>query len=114
MSAKSISIGPLLGRKGGTRYSCDFLDRSGAHADLVEAVLLKGAHALLDRDSPDLDGGGFLDRQFADLLAHQHRLVDADPALVVAVAAALAARRLVGLDVVVDVVLGERAGLQHD
>src|SRR5437879_11254796 len=98
MSAKSISIsisispfGVLLfvGRHRRTRYSRDLLDRGDAHADLLDAVLLEQAHALLDRDLADRVGRRALDRHLPDLLAHDHRLVDADPALVAGVVAAL-------------------------
>ena len=58
----------LIGSHRGTRNSCHFLDRGDAHPELVDAVLLERAHALLDRDVADLVGGGPLDRELADLL----------------------------------------------
>ena len=102
-AAKSMSISaivsPLIGSHRGTRNSGNFLDRGEPHADLVDAVLLERAHALLDRDRRDAVGGRALDRQLADLLRDRHRLVEADAALVAGEAAALAALGLVGLDV---------------
>ena len=46
----------MIGSHRRTRYSRHLLDRGDAHADLVDAVLLKRAHALLDGDLADCIG----------------------------------------------------------
>ena len=87
-----LTVSPLIGSHRRTRNSRNFLDRGEAHADLVDAVLLERAHALLDRDrrgSRSADARSIASSRIS--LVTSHRLVEADPALVAGVAAALAA-----------------------
>src|SRR3954462_15269656 len=84
----------------GARDARDLGDRRDAVAHLVEAVVTQAAHAVARRDRRDAVGRRPLDRERADLLGPRHPLVEADPALVAAAAAALAADGLVGLEVV--------------
>src|SRR3954465_1573987 len=84
----------------GRRDARDLGDRRDAVAHLVEAVVAQAAHAVAHRDRGDAVGRRALDRERADLLGDRHDLVEPDPALVAAAAAALAAAGLVGLEVV--------------
>src|SRR4051812_46915301 len=84
----------------GARHARDLGDRRDAVAHLVEAVVAQAAPAVAHRARGDAVGRRPLDRERADLLGDRHDLVEADPALVPAAAAALAADGLVGLEVV--------------
>lgn len=63
---------------------------------LAGAVLLQGAHPLVDGGPPDLLHVGPVQDEFLDLLGGDEELMDADPAAVAGVVALLAATTAVG------------------
>src|SRR5436305_13397635 len=72
-----------------------FGDAGDTGADLVEAVLAEGLHALLAGHLGDLRLRRPVDRQVFDALAHRHHREEADPAAVARTGAAAAADGLV-------------------
>src|SRR5918996_1871791 len=114
-SAKSNSIVIPYRQKIRSRDPRDLCDGRDAVLDLLEAVDPQGTHPLGHGHLADVLGGGALNGEVADLVAHRHHLVEAGAALVARAAAAAAADRLVGLEVEGHVEAGflERRDAQH-
>src|SRR5918998_6208423 len=81
-SAKSKSMGLLIGWRVRSRDSCHLGNGRDAVLDLLEAVRSQRAHALRDGDLPNLLGRGALDREIPNLVRHREYLVEAGAALV--------------------------------
>ena len=97
------SRAPAPARTGGVRASAadgphDLGQRGQSVADLLEAVLAQGTHALGDGDLGDPVDRGTLHHQGPELVGDLHHLVEPDAALVAGLAAAHAPDRFEHLD----------------
>src|SRR5918996_3120588 len=92
----------------------EFFERREARGDLREAVVPEGIHAHVEGGALELLAARVLRGEAAEVLAHHHELVDADPALVASLVAARAAALAVERHAVRRRgLLGAEARLQH-
>src|SRR5207247_7097158 len=73
------------------RFADDFVDVGDAGVDGAEAALAQGDHAHASAGRPQLVGRGAGGNQVAEFIIHHDQLVDAAPAFVAGVVAAVAA-----------------------